>query len=146
MTQPQRFMLDTSITSRLITGQAAVVRQYLLATRGANSARVCVSALTKAELLYGIVKHPKGGGLRTALDEFMKRVDLLAWDGKAAELYAHLRVGSAKHDVHLHPQDIMIAAHAMAADCILVTSDPGFSQLGSGLQVMDWTASAVGAH
>ena len=146
MSSQSQFMLDTSITSRLIKGQAAVVRQYLLATRGANSVKVCVSALTKAELLYSMVKHPKSGGLRLALDEFLKRVDLLAWDGKAAEMYAHLRVGSIEHDVHLHHQDIMIAAHALAANCVLVTSDPAFSQLGSGLQVMDWTASAIGTH
>jgi tRNA(fMet)-specific endonuclease VapC len=143
MQASQGFMLDTSITGRLIKGQAAVVRQYLLVMRGANSGRVCISALTKAELLYGLVRNPRAVSLRLALEEFLKRVDVLAWDGKAAEIYAQMRADSAKHDVRMHAQDIMIAAHAVAANCILVTSDPAFAQLGSGIQVMDWTAAVL---
>lgn len=145
MSELQRFMLDTSITSRLIRGQSAVVRQFLLVTRSGNSS-VAISALTQAELLYGILVNPKSSGLRAAMDEFLKRVDVLAWDSSAAQAYAMLRSNGVKHNTQLHHQDIMIAAHALSRNCTLVTSEQGFSTLGEGLSVVDWTAAAVPGH
>lgn len=145
MSDIQRFMLDTSITSRLIRGQSAVVRQFLLVTRSGNSS-VAISALTQAELLYGILVNPKSSGLRAAMDEFLKRVDVLAWDSSAAQAYAMLRSNGMKHRSQLHHQDVLIAAHALSRGCALVTSEPGFSAMGEGLVVVDWTAAAVAGH
>lgn len=145
MSDMQKFMLDTSITSRLIRGQAAVVRQFLLVTRSGKSS-VAISALTEAELLYGILVNPKSSGLRASMEEFLKRVDVLAWDSAAAKSYAMLRSNSVRYHTTLHHQDIMIAAQALSRDCMLVTSEQGFAALGEGLRVVDWTAAAVSGH
>jgi tRNA(fMet)-specific endonuclease VapC len=76
--------------------------------------------------------------LKTAVDEFLLRVDSLAWDSNAARRYADLRAALEIAGTAMGNLDMMIAAHALAAEAILVTNDRSFCRL-KNLKIEDWT-------
>lgn len=69
---------------------------------------------------------------------FLLRVDSLPWDSNAARRYADLRAAVELAGTPMGNLDMMIAAHALAAEAILVTSDRSFHRL-KHLNIEDWT-------
>ena len=50
-----------------------------------------ISAVTEAELRYVVARKPRATRLELAVQEFLVRVETLAWDSPAARHYALLR-------------------------------------------------------
>ena len=61
-------------------------------------------------------------------------------DRGVADVYSDLKAACRGNGVNLDALDMMIAAHALAANAILVTGDTSLSHVQSGLQVEDWTS------
>jgi len=131
-----RYMLDTNTASYIIKGQPAVVREHLQNT---PMATVYISAITQAELLRGVAKKPETKHLPLAVKEFLLRVETLPWDSNAADAYAQLRTACENEGKSLGTMDILIAAHSVAADAILITSDKAFYNVKHHLKLEDWT-------
>ena len=129
-------MLDTNTASWLLKGQPNVVAR-LAATA---PERVCLSAVTEAELLYGLARRPLATKLRAAVDELLMAVDVLPWTSATARRYATIRAELERRGRPLGALDLMIAAHAVEHDAILVTNDRAFGAV-PGLRVEDWTAA-----
>ncbi len=129
------YMLDTNIASHVIKGDIPAVRDRLAAVPMRS---VVLSAVTQAELLYGVAKRGYPTGLATRVHEFLIRVEVLPWTQNVAIVYAALRASCETAGVTLAPMDMMIAAHAKAADAILVTRDRAFGFVPDGLKVQDW--------
>jgi tRNA(fMet)-specific endonuclease VapC len=128
-------MLDTNAASHVIKGAFPAIREKLARVPMEN---VCVSAITAAELLFGVARRPDAPGLETAVGEFLLRLDVLAWDSAAARAYAGLRSRLERAGRPLGALDTLIAAHALAADAVLVTSDKAFRNVKE-LKLEDWT-------
>jgi len=127
-------MLDTNTVSRhLLREHPAVVRRVV----AAPMASLCISAITEGELLFGLAKRPEAKRLHLAVREFLRRVDVLPWDSAVAERYGTLRAELHQQGRSLAPLDLLIAAHAVSADAVLVTNDRAFGQV-AGLDVEDW--------
>lgn len=131
-------MLDTNTVSHLIREHPAVVRRVL----AVPMATVCISSITKAELLFGLARRPEAKRLHTAVGEFLRRVDVLPWDSEVAERYGTTRAAMERQGKTLGPLDLLIASHALRAEAVLVTNDRAFAQV-DGLRVEDWTADAA---
>ncbi len=131
------YMLDTNIASYAIKGDLPTVRKQLLSM---PMSQVCISAVTKAELLYGVTKRPNAKDLKTAVDEFLLRIDSLSWDDESARHYASLRNSLERRGKSLGNMDMMIAAHALSVKAILVTADKAFSSVEQ-LTLENWTKS-----
>ncbi len=131
-------MLDTNTVSHLIREHPAVVRRVLAVPMAA----VCISSITKAELLFGLARRPEAKRLHTAVGEFLRRVDVLPWDGEVAQRYGATRAAMERQGKPLGPLDLLIASHARCAEAVLVTNDRAFAQV-DGLRVEDWTADAA---
>ena len=131
-----RYMLDTNIASHVIKGDIARVRTRLARVPMQS---VCVSAVTQAELQYGVAKRGHPEGLATRVNEFLIRVEVLAWTPAVAALYGDLRALWEAAGVSLAPMDMMIAAHAKAVDAVLVTRDRAFGFVPGGLALEDWS-------
>lgn len=129
-----RYMLDTNTVSHLIKAHPAVA-QRVIAT---PMAFLCVSAITKGELLFGLAKRPGAKRLHLAVRELLRRVDVLPWDSAIAEHYGTVRADMERQGKILAALDLLIAAHALSAAAVLVTNDRAFSQV-AGLLVEDWT-------
>ena len=129
------FMLDTNTVSHLLRGHPGVLSRVV----EVPMASLCVSAVTEAELLFGLATRPEAKRLHGVVREFLLRVDALPWDSAVAEHYGTVRAELERVGKILGPLDLLIAAHALVLDKILVTNDRAFGQI-NGLRLADWTA------
>ena len=128
-------MLDTNMVGYLINQHSAVVRRVL----DVSMASLCISSVTKGELIYGLAKRPEAIRLHRAIAEFLRRVDVLPWDRQTAASYGGLRAAMQRNGKTLASIDLLIAAHALQAAAVLVTNDKVFARV-PGLGIEDWTA------
>jgi|SRR5271165_736055 len=132
---PARYLLDTNTVSYIIKGNIPRVREHLVKV---PMAQVAISAVTEAELRFGIARRPEAVRLKVAVEEFLLRVEVLPWDSEAAQHYARVRAALEPEGITIGNLDLMIASHAMAAQAVLVTSDRTFHRIKQ-LKVEDWT-------
>jgi len=129
-------MLDTNMASYVIKGNSPEVRQRLAMLPMES---IVVSAVTQAELLYGLARKGRPAALAKLIQAFLLRVRVLPWDSDAATVYGDFRASCAASGITLGALDTMIAAHAIAAKAVLVTHDKTFSLIPGGvLAVEDW--------
>ena len=130
-----RYLLDTNIASHVIRGDVPGVRERLVALPVHN---VAISAVTRGDLTYGLAKRGSPAALGALIHEFLVRVEVLPWTAEVADVYGRLRASCEARGVSLGALDMMIAAHAVAADAVLVTRDRAFSRVEGGLKLEDW--------
>ena len=134
------FMLDTNMASYIIKGNPPGARHRLTMLPMDS---VVVSAVTQAELVYGLARKNHPAALTKLVKEFLFRVRVLPWDSVAAVVYGDLRAVCAASGITLGPLDMMIAAHAVAARAILATHDKAFSLVTGGiLTTEDWVVAS----
>jgi tRNA(fMet)-specific endonuclease VapC len=100
-------------------------------------AEVGISVITQAELLFGLARRPDATKLRTVVEDFLLRVEVLAWGSEAAEQYSRIRAALEQTGEPMGNLDLMIAAQALALGLILVSSD-AVSRRVKGLKIEDW--------
>jgi len=52
-------------------------------------AEVGIRVITEAELLFGLARRPEATKLKTVVEEFLLRVEVLPWDSDAAQQTSH---------------------------------------------------------
>lgn len=132
-----RYMLDTNTVSHLLGKHPEVARRVVAVPITA----LCISAITQGELLFGLARRPDATSLHEAVREFLRRVDVLPWDGATAEVYGPARAATQREGGVLAPLDLLIGSHALSISAILVTNDRAFGQL-AGLTIEDWTEAS----
>lgn len=132
------WMLDTNIASYVIKGDRPEIIDRLVSLPIED---IVISSVTEGELLYGLAKrgHPKV--LSERVRQFLLRVDVLPWDHDVTQTYGDLRAVCEAKGVPLGPLDMMIAAHAVAANATLVTRDKAFARVPVSLKIDDWTTA-----
>ncbi len=104
-------------------------------------AEVGISVITEAELRYGAAKKPEATKLKSIVEEFLLRVEILPWDSAAARHYAQIRASLESSGQPMGNLDMMIAAQALAVESVLVSSDRVFKRI-KHLKIEDWSSSA----
>jgi tRNA(fMet)-specific endonuclease VapC len=132
---PVRYLLDTNTASYVIKGNFPRVRERLMKT---PMAEVGISVITEAELRFGVARKPAAVRLKTAIEEFLLRVETLPWDSEAAQQYGQIRAALERVGQPMGNLDMMIAAHALAAQVVLVTHDHVFRRVKQ-LKIEDWS-------
>ncbi|MBZ5521278.1 MAG: type II toxin-antitoxin system VapC family toxin [Acidobacteriia bacterium] len=130
-----RYLLDTNIASYVIKGNIPAVRRRLVRV---PMGQVAVSAVTEAELRYGVARLPNATRLQKIVEEFLLRVTILPWDSDAARQYGDLRASLERQGQPMGNLDLMIGAHALALGMVLVTNDRAFARIKK-LRIEDWT-------
>jgi tRNA(fMet)-specific endonuclease VapC len=128
-------MLDTDIASRLIRGVSPRLDRRVRAT-GPGS--LCISVVTRSELLLGVALKPGSHALARVVDEFLSTVPSLPWDDAAASWYARTAAHLQLSGQPIGTMDTLIAAHALARDVVLVTHNTRHFARVPGLKVEDW--------
>lgn len=128
------WMLDTNTVSHIIRGHTGALRRLVTSPMD----HLVISAVTKGELLFGLARRPQATKLARSVEEFLRRIGVMAWDDAAAESYGTLRASLEKSGTVLGSLDCMIAAHALALKAILVSNDQAFLRV-KGLKTEDWT-------
>jgi len=128
------YMLDTNIVS-YAAGDVPSVQERLeeLAATG----HVCISALTEAELRYGLARKAPGKAKQAAIESYLAKFHVLPWSADAAKAYARLRVANEKTGKTLSLVDLLIAAHAVAEGAVLITNDAQLAEM-KGVEVERW--------
>lgn len=127
-------MLDTNAVSALVKGQADTLNKTL------EHQLFCISVITEAELRFGLARRPVNADLRTIIENLLLTTDIRPWTSTCAERYGQLRAELQGIGKPLGPMDLLIAAHALAEGCTLVSADRAFIHV-PGLKVLDWTAA-----
>ncbi len=128
------WLLDTNILSDLIRHPHGVVAHKIEAV---GEQAVCTSIIVAAELRYGAVKS---GSRRLAerVDLVLSALEILPFEPPADREYAKLRDYLTRRGELIGPNDLLIAAHALAADLTVVTANLDEFSRVPGLKVENW--------
>lgn len=131
----QRYMLDTNVVSHIMQGRDATLLARLTQV---PVGQVVISSVTLGELEYGLHRKGQPARLRNAMTQVLLRMDVLPWDEKVATCYGELCATLEAQGINLSDFDMMIAAHAVAANAILVSRDKAFEQVTACLKLEIW--------
>jgi tRNA(fMet)-specific endonuclease VapC len=131
---PSRFLLDTHIVSSLVRDPHGLVTRRIAEV---GEKRVCTSVIVAAELRYGAVK--RGSSRLTAqLEAVLGALDVLPLEPPADVAYGELRVRLEQAGQPIGPNDLLIAAQAMALGGTIVTDNEREFSRVEGLRVESW--------
>ena len=132
-----RFLLDTNVCVDYLNGRFPSVVERLQSLRPDD---IAVSAIAVAELRYGAAKSARPAENHRRLDLLLADLAALEFDLSAAALYGRLRSDLEAHGTPIGPNDMLIAAQALAQELILVTADLEEFRRVDGLVVESWRA------
>lgn len=130
-------MLDTNICIFVMKGLGPSLGPRF----DAEAERLCISSITLTELAYGVKKPAAQARNLRALEAFVARLAVLAFDLAAAEHYGALRADLERRGRVIGPYDMMIAAHAQSLGLTIVTNNRREFDRVPGLVVEDWLAA-----
>jgi tRNA(fMet)-specific endonuclease VapC len=131
-----RYMLDTDTCSYIMKRSHPTVLKRLQRVPVTD---VCMSVITKAELLYGVAVSRRRDHDASALLAFLPYVDAVGFDDDAAVHYAEIRADLKKRGAMIGANDLFVAAHARALGLTLVTNNTTEFERISKLKLENWT-------
>ncbi|MFA7384245.1 MAG: type II toxin-antitoxin system VapC family toxin [Desulfurivibrionaceae bacterium] len=134
-----RYLLDTNICIYLIN-RGPTHEAILRHMDGLLYGDIVISAITAAEMRYGIAKSARSAQNRDKLEEFLMRFEVLGFAEEAASVYGEIRAILERFGTPIGPLDTLIAAHALSLQCTLVTNNEKEFQRVPGLKVKNWTS------
>jgi len=130
-----KYMLDTNICIYIIKKKPDKVIRHLRELRLSD---VCISSITLSELEYGVEKSEQRDRNKIALAKFIAPIEVIAYDDLAAARYGGIRSFLEKNGISIGALDMLIAAHALAEDLILVTNNEREFKRVPGLKIENW--------
>jgi len=113
-----RYMLDTNMCIYLMKNQPEqVAKRFATCSVG----DVVMSAITFAELEFGVTVSPNRARERRNLKLLIEDIPVAVFDDKAASAYGPIR--EATRDRKKDHLDKLIAAHAVSLNVVLVTNN-----------------------
>lgn len=131
---PIRYLLDTNILSDLMRNPQGKVANRI---SSAGEDTVCTSIIVAAELRFGA---EKSGSQRLAdrVDLILSAMDIQPLEPPADRHYGEIRQQLTRQGVPIGPNDMLIAAHALALDITVVTANAREFSRVPGLKVENW--------
>lgn len=132
-----KYMLDTNICIYAIKQKPKIVIANIMAH---DPSDICISSITYAELMHGVEKSLAIEKNRFALALFLSAIEIREFHASAAEAYGRIRADLEKHGTPIGPLDLLIAGHARAEGCVLVTNNTREFQRVEGLRIENWAS------
>lgn len=132
-----RYMLDTDTCSYIMKRSNDVLLKRLQKLPVDD---VCISVVTKAELLFGVEVSTRSEQDGNALKAFLRYVEVLDFPDAAATIYAKIRADLQMRGAMIGANDLFIAAHAVSLGLTLVTNNTREFRRVRDLIVENWTA------
>jgi tRNA(fMet)-specific endonuclease VapC len=130
----KRFLLDTNILSDLVRNPQGRVAERISEV---GEDTVCTSIIVAAELRFGAAK--KGSErLTNQVERILCVIDIQPFDAPADDAYAQLRAQLEAAGAPIGGNDMLIAAHALATNCAVVTDNEREFCRIAGLTVENW--------
>jgi len=129
------YMLNTNICIYIIKRKPLKVFEIL---KQLNIGDVCISAITLAELEHGVAKSQQREQNKIALTAFLTPLEILPFSAEAAAMSGKIRAELEKKGQVIGAYDLLIAAHALSEDLILVTNNTREFNRVPGLLLQNW--------
>ncbi|HEC11969.1 MAG TPA: type II toxin-antitoxin system VapC family toxin [Acidiferrobacteraceae bacterium] len=114
------YMLDTNTCIYVLKNHSEKLRHKFKAIKN-----ICISSITYGELCFGIENGDNS--MREArwkqLDIFTQRLLIDPWDEDAARHYGLIRTVLKKQGTPISNNDLLISAHALSMNAVLVTNN-----------------------
>jgi tRNA(fMet)-specific endonuclease VapC len=128
------YMLDTNICIYVMRKRSL----DLLEKFNSLAEQLCISSITLGELHYGAEKSARRADNLTSLEHFAARLDVLAFDVKAAMHYGQLRAELQRTGTPCGPHDMQIGGHARSEGLIVVTNNAREFSRMPGVRTENW--------
>jgi len=133
-----RYMLDTDTCSYIMKRSNDAVLKRLQKIPVSD---VCISVVTKSELLFGVEVSPRRRQDESALNAFLQYVEVLDFLDAASPRYAKIRAHLKTLGTMIGANDLFIAAHARSLGVTLVTNNTREFGRVPKLNIENWTLS-----
>jgi tRNA(fMet)-specific endonuclease VapC len=130
-----RYLLDTNTCIAIIKHQPEAIQSRLTHL---PVDEVGVSSIVVAELWYGVALSKKKKQNEMALKDFLDYVAVLNWPLDACRIYGGVRANLKKKGTPIGAMDLLIAAHALLLNAVLVTANQREFQRIPGLKIENW--------
>lgn len=129
-----RYLLDTNAVSDLVNDPRGRVAA---AVERVGESSICTSIIVAAELRFGAVKR-KSRRLLTQIETALAHLDIQPFGVPADRIYGEVRADLERKGRPIGPNDLLIAAHALALGCTLVTDNEREFSRVKALRVENW--------
>ncbi len=131
-----KYLIDTNICIYMMNKRPAeIIRKFKQFELG----EIGISIITVSELQYGVAKSTYRKKNEVRLEEFLAPFEILTYDQTAARVYGDIRFQLEKRGQPIGPLDLLIAAHAISQDLVLITNnDKEFKRIKK-LKIENWT-------
>lgn len=128
------YLLDTNIISDLARNPTGAVFRQISEVGEAN---VCTSIVTACELRFG-ARRSGSRRLQQQLERILELIAVLSLEAPVDAHYAELRTHLEQRGTPIGPNDLLIAAHALALNLTLVTANLREFARVPDLVVVNW--------
>jgi len=129
-----KYMLDTNIVIYVIKRRPI----ELLDIFNRHVGQMCISSITLAELLHGVEKSSMPDHNMRQVEDFISRLDVLAYGSKAAAHYGEIRAELEQKGTPIGVNDLHIAGHARSEGLTLVSNNLREFERVEALRLVNW--------
>lgn len=129
-----RYLLDTNIVSDLVRNPQGRVAEHIFKV---GEGQVCTSIIVAAELRYGAEKK-HSPRLSAQLEAVLGALQVLPLQRPADATYGSIRAQLETLGKPIGGNDALIAAHALALGCTVVTDNEKEFNRVKGLAIENW--------
>ena len=129
-----KYMLDTNIVIYVIKRRPIDVMEIF----NRHAGQMCVSSITLAELLHGIEKSTRPERNLRQVEDFVSRLEMLEYGGKAAAHYGDIRADLEHKGMPIGVNDLHIAGHARSEGLTLITNNLREFKRVEALRLDNW--------
>ena len=129
------YLIDTNICIYVMNKRPPEVIQKF---KNTEIGQIGISSITVSELYYGVSKSKLQKQNSKRLEEFFTPFEILSYDENASKFYGTIRSQLEGQGCVIGPLDMLIAAHALSNDLVLVTNnEKEFNRIES-LKIENW--------
>ena len=128
-------LLDTNICIYIIRRKPDEVLRHF---QQYHPGEIGISSITLAELQYGVAKSQAQKRNAEALSEFLISFEILPFSEAATQVYGSIRTLLERQGNIIGAMDLLIAAHAVSLDAVLVTNNVKEFERVPDLKVENW--------
>ena len=132
-----KYMLDTSIVIYVIKRRPV----ELLEVFNRHAGQMCISSITLAELMHGVEKSSMPDHNLRQIEDFISRLEVLEYGGKAAAHYGEIRADLERKGTPIGVNDLHIAGHARSEGLTLVSNNLREFERVDALRLVNWALS-----
>jgi tRNA(fMet)-specific endonuclease VapC len=130
-----KYLLDTNVCVDFFNQRHPSVTERI---RRSSPEDLCLSSVVVAELRYGADRSQRRDENHERLDVLTAEIQCLDFDLAAAFVYGRIRSALEAEGAPIGPYDMMIAAHTLSRELILVTDNEREFRRVPRLQIENW--------